>query len=160
MNCAICLKEIDINKAVLTPCDHRFCSGCFFKWIYLKKTCPLCRRILIAEANTEEKEELDYLLELSQEEISYINRLREKIEEKQDKIRELNSELEQLEQIKTERKNEIDKLGAKRHELNRVAGPRQQEQPWAARGGVRGRQNGQRMWGRGRRRRRLGMMWA
>ena len=116
MNCAICLKEIDINKAVLTPCDHRFCSGCFFKWIYLKKTCPLCRRILIAEANTEEKEELDYLLELSQEEISYINRLREKIEEKQDKIQELNSELELLEQIKTERKNEIDKLGAKRHE--------------------------------------------
>ncbi len=158
MNCAICLKEIDINKAVLTPCDHRFCSGCFFKWIYLKKTCPLCRRILIAEANTEEKEELDYLLELSQEEISYINRLREKIEEKQDKIQELNSELELLEQIKTERKNEIDKLGAKRHELNRVAGPRQQEQPWAARGGVRGRQNGQRMWGRGRRR--MGMMWA
>ena len=158
MNCAICLKEIDINKAVLTPCDHRYCSGCFFKWIYLKKTCPLCRRILIAEANTEEKEELDYLLELSQEEISYINRLREKIEEKQDKIQELNSELELLEQIKTERKNEIDKLGAKRQELNRVAGPRQQEQPWAARGGVRGRQNGQRMWGRGRRR--MGMMWA
>ena len=158
MNCAICLKEIDINKAVLTPCDHRFCSVCFFKWIYLKKTCPLCRRILIAEANTEEKEELDYLLELSQQEISYINRLREKIEEKQDKIQELNSELELLEQIKTERKNEIDKLGAKRHELNRVAGPRQQEQPWAARGGVRGRQNGQRMWGRGRRR--MGMMWA
>jgi len=47
-NCVICLKKLDMEEGVLTPCGHRYHSECFFKWIYKKKTCPLCRKDLIA----------------------------------------------------------------------------------------------------------------
>ena len=31
--CAICKEEIDINKRVITSCNHIFHSECFFKWL-------------------------------------------------------------------------------------------------------------------------------
>ena len=37
-NCVICLKDLNMNDGVLTPCGHRYHSDCFFKWIYKKKT--------------------------------------------------------------------------------------------------------------------------
>ena len=52
-NCVICLKELNMNDGVLTPCGHRYHSDCFFKWIYKKKTCPLCRKELIAPSQDE-----------------------------------------------------------------------------------------------------------
>jgi len=53
-NCVICLKNLDMNDGVLTPCGHRYHSECFFKWIYKKKTCPLCREVLISPTEDEE----------------------------------------------------------------------------------------------------------
>ena len=53
-NCVICLKELDIKDGVLTPCGHRYHSECFFKWIYKKRTCPLCRTELIAPSEDED----------------------------------------------------------------------------------------------------------
>ena len=53
-NCVICLKELNIKDGVLTPCGHRYHSECFFKWIYKKRTCPLCRTELIAPSEDEE----------------------------------------------------------------------------------------------------------
>jgi hypothetical protein len=53
-NCVICLKELNIKDGVLTPCKHRYHSECFFKWIYKKRTCPLCRTELIAPSEDEE----------------------------------------------------------------------------------------------------------
>ena len=58
-NCVICLKNLDMNDGVLTPCGHRYHSECFFKWIYKKKTCPLCREVLISPTEDE-----DYLHEI------------------------------------------------------------------------------------------------
>ncbi len=52
-NCVICLKELNMDDGVLTPCKHRYHSDCFFKWIYKKKTCPLCRKDLIAPSEDE-----------------------------------------------------------------------------------------------------------
>ena len=52
-NCVICLKELNMNDGVLTPCRHRYHSDCFFRWIYKKKTCPLCRKDLIAPSEDE-----------------------------------------------------------------------------------------------------------
>ena len=52
-NCVICLKELNMNDGVLTPCGHRYHSDCFFRWIYKKKTCPLCRKDLIAPSEDE-----------------------------------------------------------------------------------------------------------
>lgn len=53
-NCVICLKQLDMNDGVKTPCGHRYHSECFFKWIYNKRTCPLCRKELIAPSEDEE----------------------------------------------------------------------------------------------------------
>ena len=53
-NCVICLKNLNMNDGVLTPCGHRYHSECFFKWIYKKKTCPLCREVLISPSEDEE----------------------------------------------------------------------------------------------------------
>ena len=53
-NCVICLKNLNMNDGVLTPCGHRYHSECFFKWIYKKKTCPLCREVLISPTEDEE----------------------------------------------------------------------------------------------------------
>ena len=58
-NCVICLKDLNMNDGVLTPCGHRYHSDCFFKWIYKKKTCPLCRKDLIAPS--EDQNMLDEL---------------------------------------------------------------------------------------------------
>tara|TARA_B100002051_G_scaffold94593_1_gene90348 strand:+ start:635 stop:997 length:363 start_codon:yes stop_codon:yes gene_type:complete len=43
-----------MNDGVKTPCGHRYHSECFFKWIYKKKTCPLCREVLISPTEDEE----------------------------------------------------------------------------------------------------------
>ena len=58
-NCVICLKDLNMDHGVLTPCGHRYHSDCFFKWIYKKKTCPLCRKDLIAPS--EDQNMLDEL---------------------------------------------------------------------------------------------------
>jgi len=41
--CPICFEKITINNSVNTDCKHLFCSGCFFRWLSTKNTCPLCR---------------------------------------------------------------------------------------------------------------------
>lgn len=41
--CAICYSELTAKTTVATPCNHLFCSGCFFKWLHESKTCPMCR---------------------------------------------------------------------------------------------------------------------
>jgi len=57
-NCVICLKDLDMDNGVLTPCNHRYHSECFFKWILKKRTCPLCRTELIAQPDIEERTSL------------------------------------------------------------------------------------------------------
>jgi len=44
-----------MDNGVLTPCNHRYHSECFFKWILKKRTCPLCRKELIAQPYIEER---------------------------------------------------------------------------------------------------------
>ena len=41
--CPICLNNIILENAVLTSCNHRFCSVCFFTWINTSHNCPVCR---------------------------------------------------------------------------------------------------------------------
>jgi hypothetical protein len=52
-NCVICLTDIDLEEGVLTPCNHRYHSECFFKWIYKNTTCPLCRKQIIDDPTIE-----------------------------------------------------------------------------------------------------------
>ena len=62
--CAICKEEIDINKRVITSCNHVFHSECFFKWLKKKANCPVCRTVF-KEPNSyeieQEREELHNL---------------------------------------------------------------------------------------------------
>ena len=41
-------------RRVITPCDHCFCTECFFKWIKEGKNCPLCRKTFIEDPEEEE----------------------------------------------------------------------------------------------------------
>ncbi len=46
-NCSICLLEmIDHTE---TACHHFFHEECLKPWLALKKTCPLCRYLLVKE---------------------------------------------------------------------------------------------------------------
>ena len=44
--CSVCYNVPDINDIVNTPCGHKFCQTCFFRWFRLNRTCPLCRNDL------------------------------------------------------------------------------------------------------------------
>lgn len=45
MDCPICLNVI--NKSVMGPCSHHFCSGCLLKWCEFGGTqCPICKTLL------------------------------------------------------------------------------------------------------------------
>lgn len=47
-NCPICADVI--NEAKITPCGHRFCTGCIRHWLRGHNTCPTCRnRVTISE---------------------------------------------------------------------------------------------------------------
>lgn len=43
IQCGVCYDELTVTNAVSTPCNHQFCSNCFFKWLKESNTCPLCR---------------------------------------------------------------------------------------------------------------------
>jgi len=41
--CGICYEDLTVENSVATPCNHKFCRTCFFKWLHESKTCPMCR---------------------------------------------------------------------------------------------------------------------
>jgi len=62
--CAICQDVIDISKSVLTSCNHRFHSDCFFKWLKKKPNCPMCRNVFREPNNYEIEQEREILYNL------------------------------------------------------------------------------------------------
>ena len=42
-NCGICLNDIGCKRTITLKCNHSFCISCIFKWLNIKKSCPLCR---------------------------------------------------------------------------------------------------------------------
>ena len=79
-NCVICLKDLDMDNGVLTPCNHRYHSECFFKWIFKKRTCPLCRKELIVKPDVEERASLYELRRQIDWESSLYNTLRNNVD--------------------------------------------------------------------------------
>ena len=53
--CAVCYTDLDLKNTVVTPCNHAYCNGCFFKWLSRKETCALCRAPLLSNALVEER---------------------------------------------------------------------------------------------------------
>ena len=41
--CSICYEDLTVENSVATPCNHKFCRTCFFKWLHESTTCPMCR---------------------------------------------------------------------------------------------------------------------
>ena len=50
-DCPICKNTINAHSNVVTPCNHKFCTECFFKWIKEGKSCPMCRKVFINRRN-------------------------------------------------------------------------------------------------------------
>ena len=42
-DCCVCYKECTPINIVNTPCGHIYCKECFFRWIRVRPTCPMCR---------------------------------------------------------------------------------------------------------------------
>ena len=42
-DCCVCYKECIPLNVVNTPCGHIYCKECFFRWIRVRPTCPMCR---------------------------------------------------------------------------------------------------------------------
>jgi len=95
-NCVICLKDLDMDNGVLTPCNHRYHSECFFKWIFKKRTCPLCRKELIAQPDIEERASLYELRRQIDWESSLYNTLRNNVDTLDNHILTKKKELENL----------------------------------------------------------------
>jgi len=48
VECPICLQSFDINSVVVqTICGHYFNEKCLCAWLFKKKTCPICRALLL-----------------------------------------------------------------------------------------------------------------
>ena len=45
--CSICYEDLILENSLITPCNHFFCSKCFFRWIRTNNSCPMCRQDLI-----------------------------------------------------------------------------------------------------------------
>ena len=43
-DCSICYKPCNALNIVNTPCNHIYCTDCFYRWIRVRPTCPMCRR--------------------------------------------------------------------------------------------------------------------
>ena len=54
-SCAICYTVLTVKNTVVTPCNHLYCSSCFFTWLGRKETCALCRQTLIPNTILEER---------------------------------------------------------------------------------------------------------
>jgi len=116
-NCVICLKHLNMENGVLTPCNHRYHSACFFKWIHKKRTCPLCRSELIASPDMEEQTNLYELRrQLDWENIVY-NTLRNNtrvlernIIERQEELKTLESNIQSMEGYLTDIVNRYNQI--------------------------------------------------
>jgi len=42
-SCNVCYIKLEVNNSVVTPCNHFYCSKCFFRWLLINNTCPMCR---------------------------------------------------------------------------------------------------------------------
>ena len=106
-NCVICLKDLDMDNGVLTPCNHRYHSECFFKWIFKKRTCPLCRKELIAQPDIEERASLYELRRQIDWESSLYNTLRNNVDTLEKHILTKKKELENLNLQVHSRQNQL-----------------------------------------------------
>jgi len=109
-NCVICLKDLDMNEGVLTPCNHRYHSECFFKWIFRKRTCPLCRKELIVQPDAEERVSLYEIRRQIDWETTLYNTLRNNADTLENHILTRKKELQELNTHIDTKKHQLDTI--------------------------------------------------
>lgn len=55
-SCNVCYTELKIENTVSTNCNHLFCRKCFFRWIEMNATCPVCRAPIDSKTNLTEEQ--------------------------------------------------------------------------------------------------------
>jgi hypothetical protein len=66
-DCCVCYKPCTGKNVVNTPCGHIYCRDCFFRWIRVRPTCPMCRRDFTsigAMSNDEIREDVHNITQL------------------------------------------------------------------------------------------------
>jgi len=91
--CGICYTELDNKNTIVTPCNHSFCTGCFFTWLGRKETCALCRAVLLSDTVFDER-----LLKLQdiQDELvvnyRYLHVLKKNVKEKKTRLKHITND--------------------------------------------------------------------
>ena len=101
-DCCVCYKPCTGKNVVNTPCGHIYCRDCFFRWIRVRPTCPMCRRdftSIAAMSNDEIREDVHNITQLyrrtiiENDKLMYDNKLLErKIKKKEKKNSQLSAE--------------------------------------------------------------------
>jgi hypothetical protein len=74
--CGICW-EIIGEKKVHTPCNHTYCTSCFFRWMKENRNCPACRKGFDDKEIKNRREILQDINRRVSINISILNQLRE-----------------------------------------------------------------------------------
>lgn len=124
-SCTICLiTDMEISKSVMTPCNHRFCTKCFFTWIYNNKTCPLCRKTLIRDMVQETSDQLGVLRNAYRFEYEIYTDICNRVDDKNKEMGEINKEMAD---IKRENEKLERAINRQHHKLNQNQGRINQE---------------------------------
>ncbi len=93
-DCCVCYKPCTGKNVVNTPCGHIYCRDCFFRWIRVRPTCPMCRRdftSIAAMSNDEIREDVHNITQLyrrtiiENDKLMYDNKLLERRIKKKEK---------------------------------------------------------------------------
>lgn len=114
--CSICYQNPHM-KHVITPCNHFFCTQCFFKWMKEVGTCPICRRELTQNGEALEDERRRRLEEIQNSinrELALLNLMRKENEELQKNNNKLIEKKNNLHYLILDKLKEIDDLEKER----------------------------------------------
>jgi hypothetical protein len=93
VQCSVCYTELNVKNCVITPCNHPYCTTCFFTWLDKKETCAMCRRQLLNDDVVKERaENLQEVQHLLTENYSYLRALDHRLKRKQKKVKILNAQ--------------------------------------------------------------------
>jgi len=121
--CNICYKDLT-EKMVCTPCNHYYCTGCFFKWMNESSTCPNCRKILASQPETDtllvEREELlNTLNDNIASQFNLFRFLRRDTGKIDRENRKISMRKHELEYMVSKKKMELEDLNAEKKQLKR-----------------------------------------
>ena len=121
--CNICYKSVT-NDMVRTPCNHYYCSDCFFRWMRESQTCPNCRKILVVDSHietliVERKVELISISEDINSQYNIFRFLRRDIDKLDMDNAKLLRKKRELEYLVSTKKMELEDLGREKRAIKR-----------------------------------------